>query len=110
MASQPKPAFYIAVGVVVVALIGFAMYRSDVVAPKAPPKPQAGDQDLKRELEKEIEKSDQPKLTVDKFKEIHGGQLPPVTAVSSYQEMENNTVRFAMNVWAGWAPIILANE
>ena len=24
--------------------------------------------------------------------------------------MENDTVRFALNVWAGWAPIILANN
>ena len=24
--------------------------------------------------------------------------------------MQDNTVRFAINVWAGWSPIILANE
>ena len=30
--------------------------------------------------------------------------------VSDYQPMKNHTVRFALNVWAGWAPIILANN
>ena len=34
MAEQPKGGFYIAVGVVVLALIGFAIYRSDLIAPK----------------------------------------------------------------------------
>src|SRR5437773_294010 len=34
MAEQPNRGFYIAVGVVVVGLIGFAIYRSDLVAPK----------------------------------------------------------------------------
>ena len=38
MNGQPKPAFYIAAGAVVVALIAFAVYRSDVIAPKAKPK------------------------------------------------------------------------
>ena len=34
MAEQPKSGFYIAVALVVLALIGFAVYRSDLVAPK----------------------------------------------------------------------------
>ena len=34
MAEQPKGGFYIAVGLVVLALIGFAIYRSDLIAPK----------------------------------------------------------------------------
>ena len=29
---------------------------------------------------------------------------------SAYKPLEDNTVRFALNVWAGWAPIILAND
>ena len=36
MDGQPKPAFYAVVGLVVVALIGFAIYRSDIFAPKPP--------------------------------------------------------------------------
>ena len=37
MAEQPKSGFYIAVALVVLALIGFAVYRSDLVAPKPVP-------------------------------------------------------------------------
>ena len=37
-------------------------------------------------------------------------RLPPIRGVSAYRELEDNTVRFALNVWAGWGPIILANE
>ncbi len=36
MAGKPQPLFYVAVGVAVVALIGFAIYRSDLFAPRAP--------------------------------------------------------------------------
>lgn len=111
MAGQPKPAFYLAVVFVVVGLIGFAIYRSDLVAPKAPQTgSDGGGKDLKTALEN-AESADKPKLTVEEYKVLlQGGGPPPVTAVSSYQPMKDNTVRFAINVWAGWAPIILANN
>ena len=37
-------------------------------------------------------------------------KLPPVKGVSAYKPLEDDTVRFALNVWAGWAPIIRANN
>ena len=37
-------------------------------------------------------------------------KLPPVKGTAAYKPLENNTVRFALNVWAGWAPIVLANN
>ncbi|NDC64799.1 MAG: hypothetical protein EBZ59_12655, partial [Planctomycetia bacterium] len=37
-------------------------------------------------------------------------KLPPVKGTSAYKPLENDTVRFALNVWAGWSPIIYANE
>jgi ABC-type nitrate/sulfonate/bicarbonate transport system substrate-binding protein len=37
-------------------------------------------------------------------------KLPPVKGTSAYKPLENDTVRFALNVWAGWSPIILANN
>jgi len=36
--------------------------------------------------------------------------LPPVTGTAGYKPLKDNTVRFAINVWAGWAPIIQANN
>jgi ABC-type nitrate/sulfonate/bicarbonate transport system substrate-binding protein len=37
-------------------------------------------------------------------------KLPPVKGVSAYKPLQDDTVRFALNVWAGWAPIIRANN
>ena len=37
-------------------------------------------------------------------------RLPEVKGTSAYKPLEDNTVRFALNVWAGWGPIILAND
>lgn len=37
-------------------------------------------------------------------------RLPPVKGTAGYSPLENNTIKFALNVWAGWAPIIHANE
>ncbi len=34
----------------------------------------------------------------------------PVKGTSAYKPLTDNTVRFALNVWAGWGPIILAND
>jgi len=48
--------------------------------------------------------------TVKEYKFVSSTKLPPVKGVSSYEPLKDNTVRFALNVWAGWAPILLANE
>src|SRR4029077_184395 len=37
-------------------------------------------------------------------------RLPEIKGVSAYKALDDNTVRFALNVWAGWGPIILAND
>ena len=37
-------------------------------------------------------------------------KLPPVKGIAAYKPLANDTVRFALNVWAGWAPIVLANN
>ena len=37
-------------------------------------------------------------------------RLPEVKGTAAYKPLEDNTVKFALNVWAGWGPIILANE
>jgi NitT/TauT family transport system substrate-binding protein len=47
--------------------------------------------------------------TVQEYKFVPAERLPPVQGVSAYRALENNTIRFALNVWAGWAPIIFAN-
>jgi ABC-type nitrate/sulfonate/bicarbonate transport system substrate-binding protein/outer membrane protein OmpA-like peptidoglycan-associated protein len=48
--------------------------------------------------------------TVKEYKFVSSERLPAVPSTSAYKPMQDRTVRFAINVWAGWAPIIYANE
>jgi len=48
--------------------------------------------------------------TVKEYAYVPSEKLPPVSGVSSYEPLADRTVKFALNVWAGWAPIILQNE
>jgi NitT/TauT family transport system substrate-binding protein len=123
-AGQPKPAFYVALAAVVLGLIAFAIYRSDIVAPK-PVAPQegggggggGGTQAGKIEpkdlggLEQPVESTDAASpTTVKEYKFKPAEKLPPVKGTAAYKPLVNDTVRFALNVWAGWAPIVLANN
>ncbi|MGA9923579.1 MAG: hypothetical protein WBQ29_09255, partial [Isosphaeraceae bacterium] len=119
-AGQPKPTFYVALALVVLGLIGFAVYRSDIVAPK-PALPQGGGgaggqpqgrlepKDLGPEQAAESTDSTSP-TTVKEYNFKPAEKLPPVKGVAAYKPLKDNTVRFALNVWAGWAPIVLANN
>ena len=48
--------------------------------------------------------------TVKEYKYVAAAKLPAVKGISSYKPMADRTVRFAINVWAGWSPIIYANN
>ena len=48
--------------------------------------------------------------TVKEYRFKPAEKLPPVKGTAAYKPLENNKVRFALNVWAGWAPIVLANN
>ncbi|HEV3121433.1 MAG TPA: ABC transporter substrate-binding protein, partial [Isosphaeraceae bacterium] len=117
MAGQPKPAFYAALAVVVVGLVAFAIYRSDVFAPKAPPAggggagAPAGNPIKPEELTAKAEAPDAASVTtVKEYKFRPAERLPEVKGTAAYKAMTDKTLRFAINVWAGWSPIILANE
>jgi NitT/TauT family transport system substrate-binding protein len=117
MAEQPKSGFYIAVALVVLALIGFAVYRSDLVAPKpVVPGGGGGGEPLPKidvkEVAQPVESSQDTAspTTVKEYRFKPAEKLPPVKGTANYKRLENNTVRFALNVWAGWAPIVLANN
>ncbi|QEH36729.1 Taurine-binding periplasmic protein precursor [Aquisphaera giovannonii] len=116
-AGQPKPAFYVALAAVVLGLIAFAVYRKDVVAPR-PGQPQEEAKDgggpiEPKGLEQAAESTDATSpTTVKEYKFVPAEKLPPVKGTGKYKPLEqnNNTVRFALNIWAGWAPIVLAND
>jgi NitT/TauT family transport system substrate-binding protein len=111
-AGKPKPLFYVAVALVVGALIVFAITRSDVIAPEGGRGRGGGDPDAAPLTVQLVESDDLDSslTTVQEWEIVPGERLPPVRGTSAYTALRDNTVRFALNVWAGWAPIILANE
>jgi len=109
MAGQPKAPFYAVLMLVVLGLVAFAWWRMNTVTPQGPG---AETQTIDAgELGQQAEEPDSVSVTTVKEYTIKPAErLPKVTGISNYAALEDNTVRFALNVWAGWAPIILANE
>jgi NitT/TauT family transport system substrate-binding protein len=95
---------------VVVGLIGVAIWRYGAVKPGA-----GGGQFSSDELKQlgggGAEKADSSGITtVKEYNFVATAKLPEVKGISSYKPMVDQTVRFAINVWAGWSPIIYANN
>jgi NitT/TauT family transport system substrate-binding protein len=112
MAGQPKAPFYAVLVLIVLGLVAFAVYRSDIFAPKES-KPGGGPIQPGGPIEaKTVEdpKGAAGVTTVKEYAFKPAERLPAVKGTSAYKPLADNTVRFALNVWAGWAPIILANE
>jgi NitT/TauT family transport system substrate-binding protein len=115
MNGQPKLPFYIALFVVVGGLIAFAAYRSDILAPKGKmhdgPQAGGGNEIDPNMINQTAESKDSNSVTtVKEYSFVPAERLPEVKGISEYKPLVDNTVRFALNVWAGWGPIILANE
>ena len=116
MAGQPRAPFFVVLALVVAGLIGYAVYRADIFAPQArnnaggPIDPGQLGQKAGNAKEAESPASDAPITTVKEYAYRPAERLPEIKGGANYAPMQNNTVRFALNVWAGWAPIILANN
>ncbi len=112
MASKPKPAFYAVAFLLIAALLGFALYRMSGRTSSAPA-PSAtvfSAQDMAA-LKNKAEADDASGITtVKEYAYVPSQRLPDVKGVSTYKAMKDEVVRFAINVWAGWAPIIYANQ
>src|SRR5262245_46995005 len=112
MNGQPKLPFYFVLFLVVGGLLAFAAYRSDIFAPKGADEKgsHAGNIDP-GELGQSAEDADtSTATTVKEYVFRPAERLPEVKGTSAYKPLQDNTVRFALNVWAGWGPIILANN
>ena len=122
MAGQPKASFYFVLFLVVAALAGYGFYNWDKIAPKgADPNqgPQAGpilhkdDPGQPAQAGGGSEAAEGPDTgtvtTVKEYSFKPAEKLPEVRGTSAYK-LSDNTVRFALNVWAGWGPIIFAND
>ncbi len=113
-AGKPKPAFFIAVLVVIAALIGFAVLRCTKKKDGGKTGQQIDIKDIKDQSGKPIP-LENPDLTgvttVQEYSFEAGSKLPPVQGAADYKAIgKDRVVKFAINVWAGWAPIIFANE
>ena len=111
---KPKPLFYVVLLLVVLGLVGYA-FRGTLFPSGAPPKgPQTSSDtdltpaDLKTTGGTEAPDANVP-TTVKEYNFVASEKLPPVKEKSDYQPLVDRTVKFALNVWAGWAPIILQN-
>ena len=118
MAGQPKAPFWLAVWAVILGLVGLAAWRAGMLdqfglgRPGAGgPRPVAGEGAAEGGLEGMTEAPDvSVPTTVKEYTFKPAERLPPVKGVSGYKPLQDDTVRFALNVWAGWAPIIRANN
>jgi len=107
--GQPKPAFYVAVLLVVLGLVGLAVWQYGGVRSRLG----SGQisQDELKQMKGGAEAPDASGITtVKEYKYVAASRLPEVKGISSYKPMADRTVRFAINVWAGWSPIIYANN
>jgi NitT/TauT family transport system substrate-binding protein len=107
--AKPKPLFYVAVLLVVLGLLAYG-FRG-VLFPTAPS--QGKTSITKDELgsAQGVEAADaNVPTTVKEYVFKPSEKLPPIAQTSGFEPMNARTVKFALNVWAGWAPIILQNE
>ena len=115
MAGKPTPVFYVAVLLLIAALVGYAIYQAgDILAPggnEAATGAASNDSDLDINEMTDAESPDETGITtVTEYSFVPSERLPAVKGTAAYKPMKDNTVRFALNVWAGWAPIIQANN
>ena len=102
--GKPTPAFYLAVLFVVIGLAALGFWRFGA-------RSAGGDGEGDITLDQMAESPDaQGITTVREYTYVPSTRLPEVAGTSAYKPMVERTVRFAINVWAGWAPIIYANE
>ncbi len=109
MAGKPKPFFYGAVLFVIVALVAIALWRFGSFSEEGGLSTSLSE--LKKGLGTDVEAPDGSSITtVKEYDYVPTQKLPDVKGVSNYKPMEARTVRFSINVWAGWAPIVFANQ
>lgn len=107
--GKPKPGFYLAILTIVVGLVALALWRFGALSTSD----EGGTftQDELAQLGGGAEAADSGGITtVKEYNYVPATKLPEVQGISNYTEMSDRTVRFAINVWAGWGPIIYAND
>ncbi|MEO7730578.1 MAG: phosphate ABC transporter substrate-binding/OmpA family protein [Kofleriaceae bacterium] len=120
-AGKPKPAFFVVALVVVAALVGFAFYRWNAKKTDTPKGQTDGSDKIDmKSIKTQAGGSGQPQAenpdpnsitTVKEYAFEPATRLPEVPGTADYTALgKPRVVKFAVNVWAGWAPIIWANQ
>lgn len=108
--GKPKPAFFLAMFLIVAALIYFGVNRFG----RAGGGGDEGSKLTQEELDQMKGGAEAPDAasvtTVKEYAYVPGATLPEVKGTSAYQPLVDRTVRMALNVWAGWAPVVYANN
>ena len=111
MNGKPKPAFFAVMFLVVAALlyVGFSRFTGRSLLGRSETSSISKDELAK--MKGGVEAPDGASATtVKEYTFVAGSKLPDVKGTSAYSPLVDNTVRMALNVWAGWAPVILANN
>src|SRR5438477_1195894 len=107
--GQPKPAFYIVMFLVILGLVGLGLWRYGAMSTGGKTG-NISSEELKQ-MKGGAEEPDSAGITtVKEYKYVAAAKLPAVKGISTYKPPVDRTVRFAINVWAGWGPIIYANN
>jgi NitT/TauT family transport system substrate-binding protein len=109
-AGKPKPAFFVGVLVVVAALVGMAFWRCNKKDDESSTKPTAGSNIDLKDIKPAENPNDTGGVTTVKEYTFEPAQTLPKLDTADLKPLgKDRTVKFAINVWAGWAPIIYAN-
>src|SRR5438105_1552437 len=102
--------------ILILGVVGFGMYRWwDKIAPQMKPQTQSLDvQKVKQDIERaKATPTDIPLLIgTNAATLVERSMIPPGTGTSDYVKNTKEgklVVEFPINVWPGWAPIIVAN-
>ncbi|HEY7395107.1 MAG TPA: phosphate ABC transporter substrate-binding/OmpA family protein [Gemmatimonadaceae bacterium] len=111
MNGKPRPAFFAVMFLVVAALlyVGFSRFTGRGLLGRSDSASISKDELVKMQGGPEAPDAGSM-TTVKEYSYVAGSKLPDVKGTSAYAPLVDNTVRMALNVWAGWAPVILANN
>ena len=107
--GRPKPAFFVVMFAVVAGLIYYGVTRMGGVKALTGGGDKVSASDLPNASGPEAPDANSV-TTVKEYSYVASAKLPEVKGTSAYAPLVDNTVRMALNVWAGWAPVIHANN
>ena len=109
--GQPRPAFYVAVFLVILGLVGLAVWRSRDDDWPGGGEGQFSSEELKQ-LAGDAEKPDSSGITTVKEYNLRSDREASRSQrhLQLHADGGSTPCRFAINVWAGWGPIIYANN